>query len=142
MPLGPARPCCPAHKLWVSEGPLVSQVTFETADGTLMREARLSRVGVASGALEMRHLVNWDARHNNQEVVVRYQSHVDNKDLKFVTDENGFNPTPRQHRSKLPLNANFFPMPTYAQMSGSKHRFSVLSNRALGVAAEASNPSL
>ena len=58
-----------------------------------------------------------------------------NEAKKFVTDENGFNPIQRRHRDKLPLQANFFPMPTYVQMSDSNGRFSVLTERALGVAA-------
>ena len=83
----------------------------------------------------MIHRLDWNQKHNNEEVVVRYQSNVKNDAKRFVTDENGFNPIQRRHRDKLPLQANFFPMPTYVQMSDSNGRFSVLTERALGVAA-------
>jgi hypothetical protein len=88
-----------------------------------------------SSDIEMIHRLDWNKKHNNEEIVVRYESNVKNEAKQFVTDENGFNPIQRKHRDKLPLQANYFPMPTYAQMSDSNGRFSVLTERALGVAA-------
>ena len=132
MPNGRPVPCCDAKTLFLSKGSLVHQFAISNQDGTTFREARITTM---SSDIEMIHRLHWNQKHNNEEIVVRYQSNVKNEAKKFVTDENGFNPIQRRHRDKLPLQANFFPMPTYVQMSDSKGRFSVLTERALGVAA-------
>lgn len=74
---------------------------------------------------------------------MRYKTDIANRRRDFVTDLNGFTPALRKHRSKLPLQANFFPMPTYAFLDGEGgaparprvgNRFSVITCRPLGVA--------
>eukprot|EP00940_MAST-03C_sp_MAST-3C-sp2_P001290 g1290.t1 len=142
IPNGKPRSCCTASKMWHSTGTLVQQAAFETADGTVFREARLTRMGTAADALEMRHVLNWGSVHKDEEVVVRYATPtISNREMRFVTDENGFNPISRRHRPKLPLQANFFPMPTYAQRSDTStgDRVTVHCDRALGVAAPRSD---
>eukprot|EP00939_MAST-03C_sp_MAST-3C-sp1_P002969 g2969.t1 len=138
VPNGKPVACCAASTVWTVHGSLVQQTAFVNSDATVFREARLSVLGTSAEALEMRHVLDWGQTHNNEEIVVRYDSKsITSRDMVFVTDENGFNPAVRKHRTKLPLQANFFPMPTYVQRvdDATGDRLSVHCTRALGVAA-------
>ncbi|KAJ9135230.1 hypothetical protein P3X46_032438 [Hevea brasiliensis] len=71
---------------------------------------------------------------DDRELIVRYKTDIDNKKI-FYSDLNGFQMSRRETYSKIPLQGNYYPMPSLAFMQGSNgQRFSVHSRQSLGVA--------
>ncbi|CAN1153296.1 Alpha-mannosidase 2 [Linum perenne] len=71
---------------------------------------------------------------NDRELIVRYKTDIDNKGI-FYSDLNGFQMSRRETYDKIPLQGNYYPMPSLAFIQGSNgHRFSVNSRQSLGVA--------
>lgn len=66
---------------------------------------------------------------------MRFRTSIDNEGNVFYTDLNGFQLIRRRTYSKLPLQGNFYPMPSTAMLQDIKRRFTVLSAQPLGVAA-------
>ena len=72
---------------------------------------------------------------------MRLHSTVSNQDGVFYTDLNGLQLTRRKTVSKLPLQGNFYPMPTMALLQNSTHRLSLLAAQPHGVASlKSGNP--
>ena len=69
-----------------------------------------------------------------QEVAMRLHSTVANSDGVFYTDLNGLQLVRRKTVSKLPLQGNFYPMPTMALVQDANHRLSLLGAQSQGVA--------
>lgn len=69
-----------------------------------------------------------------QEVAMRLHSSIANDDGVFYTDLNGLQLVRRKTVVKLPLQGNFYPMPTMALLQDSIHRLSILSAQSHGVA--------
>ena len=68
------------------------------------------------------------------ELIVRYKTDIDNKRI-FYSDLNGFQMSRRETYDKIPLQGNYYPMPSLAFMQGSNgQRFSVHSRQSLGAA--------
>ena len=68
---------------------------------------------------------------DNKEITMRIESDVKSKD-RFFTDLNGFQITARKHLEKIPLQANFYPMPSMAFIQDDSKRFVmkyILSNK-------------
>ncbi|GAV80833.1 Glyco_hydro_38 domain-containing protein/Glyco_hydro_38C domain-containing protein/Alpha-mann_mid domain-containing protein [Cephalotus follicularis] len=71
---------------------------------------------------------------NDKELIARYKTDTDNKRI-FYSDLNGFQMSRRETYDKIPLQGNYYPMPSLSFMQGSKgQRFSVHSRQSLGVA--------
>ncbi|XP_047336155.1 alpha-mannosidase 2 [Impatiens glandulifera] len=71
---------------------------------------------------------------NDKELIVRYKTDVDNKRI-FYSDLNGFQMSRRETYDKIPVQGNYYPMPSLAFMQGSNgQRFSVHTRQSLGVA--------
>ncbi|KAK6928248.1 Glycoside hydrolase family 38, N-terminal domain [Dillenia turbinata] len=71
---------------------------------------------------------------DDRELIVRYKTDVDNKRI-FYSDLNGFQMSRRETYDKIPLQGNYYPMPSLAFMQGSNgRRFAVHSRQSLGVA--------
>lgn len=71
---------------------------------------------------------------NDRELIVRYKTDIDNKRI-FYSDMNGFQTSRRETYDKIPLQGNYYPMPSLAFMQGSNgRRISVHSRQSLGVA--------
>ena len=64
---------------------------------------------------------------------MRFLSSVDEKKV-FYTDLNGFQLTRRKTYSKLPMQGNFYPMPSMAVLQDANHRLTLCSRQLLGVA--------
>ena len=64
---------------------------------------------------------------------MRIRSSVDSGST-FYTDMNGFQLTRRKTYNKLPLQGNFYPMPSMAILQDANHRLSLCSRQPLGVA--------
>ena len=70
-----------------------------------------------------------------QELAMRFQTTINNTDTVFYTDVNGFQLIRRKTHNKLPLQGNFYPMPTMAMLQDKNARLSLVSAQPLGVAA-------
>ncbi|KAK4272059.1 hypothetical protein QN277_020659 [Acacia crassicarpa] len=71
---------------------------------------------------------------DDRELMVRYKTDIDNKKI-FYSDVNGFQMMRRETYDKIPLQGNYYPMPSLAFIQGSNgQRFSVHSRQSLGVA--------
>ncbi|KAF8399347.1 hypothetical protein HHK36_015212 [Tetracentron sinense] len=71
---------------------------------------------------------------NDRELIVRYKTDLDSKRI-FYSDLNGFQMSRRETYDKIPLQGNYYPMPSLSFMQGSSgNRFSVHSRQSLGVA--------
>ncbi|PUZ61565.1 hypothetical protein GQ55_4G286400 [Panicum hallii var. hallii] len=71
---------------------------------------------------------------NDKELIVRYKTDIDNQRI-FYSDLNGFQMSRRQTYDKIPLQGNYYPMPSLAFLQDSLgNRFSVHSKQSLGAA--------
>ena len=64
---------------------------------------------------------------------MRFRSSIDNENGIFYTDLNGFQFTKRKISSKLPIQGNFYPMPTASLLQDRKNRLTLYSSQPLGV---------
>uniref|UniRef100_A0AAQ5XDM1 Alpha-mannosidase n=1 Tax=Amphiprion ocellaris TaxID=80972 RepID=A0AAQ5XDM1_AMPOC len=68
----------------------------------------------------------------NKELAMRLVTDIQSGDV-FYTDLNGFQMQPRRLHLKLPLQANFYPMPSQAYIQDSSHRLTLHTAQSLGV---------
>ena len=66
---------------------------------------------------------------------MRFRTSIDNPDEVFYTDLNGFQLIRRRTYSKIPLQGNYYPMPTTAVIQDQSNRLTLFSGQPLGVAA-------
>ncbi|XP_044301669.1 alpha-mannosidase 2 [Varanus komodoensis] len=115
----------------VTHGRIFSEVT--TFFHHLTHTVRLYKVhGVEGQSLEISNIVDIRGEYN-REIAMRISSDVATHN-RFYTDLNGYQIQPRQTMSKLPLQANIYPMTTVAYVQDSKIRLSLHSAQSLGVA--------
>uniref|UniRef100_A0A4W5LWB5 Alpha-mannosidase n=1 Tax=Hucho hucho TaxID=62062 RepID=A0A4W5LWB5_9TELE len=132
LPDGKAKPYSQKEPpvVRVVEGPLFSEVVamYEHFQQTI----RIHNVpGVDGLSLDVTTMV--DIRdQSNKELAMRLVTDIQNDDT-FYTDLNGFQMQPRRHFLKLPLQANFYPMPSQAYIQDSHLRLTLHSAQALGV---------
>lgn len=132
----------PGGLILVSKGPLMEEVysrpKCELGSGLfpVVRSARLYvGASVQAGIAEMKyHTQLRENSFNNMELITRFKTELNNKRL-FYSDLNGFQTIRRENWDKIPLEGNYYPMPSLAfiQCSGGR-RFSIHSRQALGVA--------
>ncbi|KAI5071368.1 hypothetical protein GOP47_0013619 [Adiantum capillus-veneris] len=80
------------------------------------------------------HVELLDNVYNDKELIVRFKTDLDTGNT-FFTDLNGFQTVSRETREKIPLQGNYYPMPSLAFLQEPKgRRFSIHSRQALGVA--------
>ncbi|CAI9777361.1 unnamed protein product [Fraxinus pennsylvanica] len=71
---------------------------------------------------------------NDKELIARYKTDIDNRRV-FYSDLNGFQMSRRETYDKIPLQGNYYPMPSLAFMQDPNgQRFSVHTRQSLGVA--------
>ncbi|GAB2288779.1 Alpha-mannosidase 2x [Dionaea muscipula] len=71
---------------------------------------------------------------DDKELIVRYKTDIENKRI-FYSDLNGLQMSYRETYDKIPVQGNYYPMPSLAFMQGADgRRFSVHSRQALGAA--------
>ncbi|KAL9231358.1 hypothetical protein vseg_006595 [Gypsophila vaccaria] len=74
------------------------------------------------------------SRFDDKELIVRYKTDVENGKV-FYSDLNGFQMSRRETYDKIPLQGNYYPMPSLAFIQGlDGRRFSVHSRQSLGAA--------
>ncbi|XP_063170156.1 alpha-mannosidase 2x isoform X1 [Candoia aspera] len=131
LPDGEAKPYIPKDPpvVRVTEGPFFSEAAIYYQH--VQEVVRLYNVpGVDGLSLEISCLV--DIRdHVNRELALRFSTSIENKGS-FFTDLNGFQMQPRQHLKKLPLQANFYPMPVMAYIQDTQSRLTLHTAQALG----------
>lgn len=80
--------------------------------------------------LEIRNLVDiGDA--SNTEIIMRMSTGIDNKEI-FYTDLNGFEFIKRKRFIKLPIQANYYPVPTGIYIEDESTRLTLLTAQPLG----------
>uniref|UniRef100_A0A8D0E1N9 Alpha-mannosidase n=1 Tax=Salvator merianae TaxID=96440 RepID=A0A8D0E1N9_SALMN len=115
----------------VTYGKIFSEVT--TFFHHLTHSVRLYKVhGLEGQSLEVSNVVDIRGEYN-REIAMRIVSDIESQN-RFYTDLNGYQIQPRQTMSKLPLQANFYPMTTMAYVQDKKIRLTLHSAQSLGVA--------
>uniref|UniRef100_A0A3Q2DSS8 mannosyl-oligosaccharide 1,3-1,6-alpha-mannosidase n=1 Tax=Cyprinodon variegatus TaxID=28743 RepID=A0A3Q2DSS8_CYPVA len=114
----------------VVEGPLFSEVVAQYQH--FEQTVRIHNVpGVDGLSVDITTLV--DIRdQTNKELAMRLVTNIQSGDV-FYTDLNGFQIQPRRFYQKLPLQANFYPMPSQAYIQDSHHRLTLHTAQSLGV---------
>ncbi|PIO23856.1 hypothetical protein AB205_0171750, partial [Aquarana catesbeiana] len=114
----------------ITEGPFFSEVTclFQHVQQTM----RLYNLPGTEGlSLDVSSII--DIRdHVNKEIAMRLSTDIQSGDT-FYTDINGFQIQTRKFFKKLPLQANFYPMPVMAYIQDEKSRLTLHTSQALGV---------
>lgn len=132
LPDGEAQPYVPKELpvLRVTEGPFFSEVATHYEHVHLV--VRLYNLpGVEGLSLDVSCLV--DIRdYVNKELALRVHTDIKSQDV-FFTDLNGFQVQPRRRLRKLPLQANFYPMPVMAYIQDAQSRLTLHTAQALGV---------
>ncbi|XP_008854233.1 alpha-mannosidase 2 [Nannospalax galili] len=114
----------------VTRGRIYSEVTsfFEHVIHTV----RLYNVqGIEGQSVEVSNVVDIRNVHN-REIVMRISSKISNQN-RFYTDLNGYQIQPRRTMSKLPIQANVYPMTTMTYIQDAAHRLTLLSAQSSGV---------
>ncbi|CAB3248863.1 unnamed protein product [Arctia plantaginis] len=140
MPSGPAQPFDPEPfpQIFVIEG------IYESTIYTALASPELAEVTVAISLINNPSLqqsevkvVNTlfiDPEVQNLEFAMRFSTNINNKNV-FYTDVNGMQMTKRRYFDKLPLQANYYPLPAAAYIEDDYLRFTLLTSTPLGVAA-------
>lgn len=81
--------------------------------------------GVQNLGVHVVNLVDIRSNHDNKELAMRLNSDVESGD-NFYTDLNGFQMQARKRFSKLPLQANFYPLPSMAYLQDTRKRYLML----------------
>ncbi|XP_032618489.1 alpha-mannosidase 2 isoform X2 [Chelonoidis abingdonii] len=114
----------------VTHGRIFSEVTCFFLH--LTHTVRLYKVqGLEGESLELSNIVDIRGEYN-REIAMRISSDV-NSQNRFYTDLNGYQIQPRVAMSKLPLQANIYPMTTMAYIQDSGVRLTLHSAQSLGV---------
>ncbi|VDK18278.1 unnamed protein product, partial [Anisakis simplex] len=65
---------------------------------------------------------------NNMELITRFSSDLHSNSTQFYTDSNGFQLLKREYNHNLPVNANYYPMPTAAVLQDDSRRITIVSD--------------
>ncbi|XP_072138239.1 alpha-mannosidase 2x isoform X1 [Mobula birostris] len=114
----------------ITEGPLFSEViSFYRHFHQIIRLYKLP--GAEGLSLDVSIVVDIHDQVN-RELAMRLSTGIESGDM-FFTDLNGFQIQPRKYLQKLPLQANFYPMPTMAYIQDNHSRLTVHTAQSLGV---------
>ncbi|XP_055000954.1 alpha-mannosidase 2 [Sorex araneus] len=114
----------------VQHGRIFSDVTcfFEH----ITHRVRLYHIkGIEGQSVEVSNTVDI-RKKSNYEIAMKISSRI-NSQNRFYTDLNGYQIQPRMTMSKLPLQANVYPMTTMAYIQDAEHRLTLHSAQSLGV---------
>lgn len=134
LPDGPAE----AHALgeqpsiYVSRGKLMQEV--RVALPNVVHVVRMYSISGPEGrTLDIQNKV--DIRDFvNKELVMRIKSNIQNTNRDFYTDLNGFQMQKRKTMDKIPIQANFYPLPSMAFLQDKSTRLTLVSAQSNGVA--------
>ncbi|XP_068642392.1 alpha-mannosidase 2 [Aristolochia californica] len=141
-PIGDAEPVVQGSgQVVISEGPLVQEV-YSNPKTTWEKTPVSHSTRIFNGENSIQGLLVEKEYHvellghdfNDKELIVRFKTDIDNKRV-FYSDLNGFQMSRRETYDKIPLQGNYYPMPSLAFLQESVgRRFSVHSRQALGAA--------
>jgi alpha-mannosidase II len=141
-PIGEAHPIVKEGGYFIlTEGPLVQEAhslpKTEWDKSPLSHSTRIYSCGDSTQdmLIEKEYHVELVGRvFDDRELIVRYKTGIDNQRV-FYSDLNGFQMSRRQTYDKIPLQGNYYPMPSLAFLQDSLgNRFSVHSKQSLGAA--------
>ncbi|KAH0460898.1 hypothetical protein IEQ34_008473 [Dendrobium chrysotoxum] len=127
--------------LIISSGPLV-QESYSIPKTTCSKTPVSHSTRIYKGENTLQELLIEKEYHvdilggefNNRELIVRFKTDIDNKRI-FYSDLNGFQMSRRETYDKIPLQGNYYPMPSLAFLQDTLgRRFSVHSRQSLGAA--------
>ncbi|XP_074138044.1 alpha-mannosidase 2 [Sminthopsis crassicaudata] len=133
LPDGEAKPYISADPpfIRVTHGRIYSEVTCLFPN--LKHNVRLYNVqGIEGQSVEVSNILDIRGEYN-REIAMRISSDL-NSQKRFYTDLNGYQIQPRVTMSKLPLQANFYPMTTMSYIQDDGFRLTLLTAQSLGVA--------
>ncbi|XP_060617870.2 alpha-mannosidase 2 [Anolis sagrei] len=114
----------------VTHGRIFSEVT--TFFHHMTHTVRLYKVhGLEGQSPEITNIVDIRGEHNH-EIAMRISTDIESQN-RFYSDLNGYQIQPRQTMSKLPLQANFYPMTTMAYVQDNMIRLTLHSAQSLGI---------
>ncbi|CAM0913439.1 unnamed protein product [Alopecurus aequalis] len=141
-PIGEAQPIVKEGGYFIlTEGPLVQEAhslpKTEWDKSPLSHSTRIYNCGDSTQdmLIEKEYHVELVGRvFDDRELIVRYKTGIDNQRV-FYSDLNGFQMSRRQTYDKIPLQGNYYPMPSLGFLQDSLgNRFSVHSKQSLGAA--------
>lgn len=118
-------------KVTIVEGKIMSQVIIKFPN--VEHSVTIYNSDLDGFGVEIRNLINIASIKNNYEIAMRFSSNIKNGNI-FYTDLNGFQIIKRKTLNKLPLQGNFYPMPSAVYIEDKNARLTVLSGQPLGVA--------
>ncbi|XP_042497118.1 alpha-mannosidase 2-like [Macadamia integrifolia] len=141
-PYGEAQPIVQAGgQMVISEGPLMQE--FYSYPNTEWDQSPISHsTRLYNGENTIQELLVEKEYHvdlfgedfDDRELIVRFKTDIDNRQV-FFSDLNGFQMSRRETYDKIPLQGNYYPMPSLAFIQSlTGQRFSVHSRQSLGVA--------
>eukprot|EP01018_Ginkgo_biloba_P022636 Gb_26182 [translate_table: standard] len=127
--------------LVISEGPLLEEAYSHPktiwVQSPISRSTRIykGKGTVQEFLIEMEyHVELLDYVYNDKELIARFKTDINNERI-FFSDLNGFQTIRRETYDKIPLQGNYYPMPSLAFLQDSNGcRFSIHSRQSLGVA--------
>jgi len=93
--------------------------------------------GVDGTGIQIENQIDLSSSRGNEEISMRVSSSVDSGDT-FFTDLNGFQMIRRRRYEKLPIQANFYPLPSMGYVQDKSTRMSLISSQPLGGTSAAS----
>lgn len=124
LPGGEAQPMVLGDPVvLVSKGPIESSVSTSFSFGihdTILRDS----------SVEIRNTIDINGI-DNSEIVMRFNTNIDNEQV-FYTDLNGLTFAKRERFAKLPLQANYYPIPTGIMIEDDATRLTLLTGQPLG----------
>jgi alpha-mannosidase II len=122
------------HFVRIVTGDQVKEVHTKVRQGLVHKVILENIPGPAGRSMVIVNDVNIQ-QESNKELAMRLRTGVRNSDKVFYTDLNGFHLVHRKTQSKIPLQGNFYPVPSMAQLEDKNTRLSLLSAQPLGGAA-------
>ncbi|XP_043233335.1 alpha-mannosidase 2-like [Amphibalanus amphitrite] len=133
-PDGPARPYRQQGAVRVTRGPLVDEVTVLLPE--VEHTVRLSHEGDNAGWVEIENRADV-SQQRNFELAMRLSSAIESGD-RLVTDLNGFQTIERRTLQKLPIQGNYYPVPSMMYIEDANVRLTLTLGQPLGGASQAS----
>lgn len=118
----------------VIEGPFVSEI--QLSFGAIHHSMRLvHHPGVQGRGLHVQNIVNMQSTEmKDLEIIMRMRTSIENSDMTFFTDENGFQLIGRMKNEELRTEANYYPITTMAILEDSSTRLTLHAGQSHGVA--------